>query len=131
MTDTERQLLDVLISICKSMKNPENWHGYGICFCIAERCETSDDRVNLKRTFRDIQKDWPEYSGDMTYPVPAFGCDDDGEDEEPPFFAQEAFENASDKEMWDEHDSPYAATRWRLLNFVIDRLERKRKEEAS
>ncbi|UYA98943.1 hypothetical protein IVIADoCa9_7 [Xanthomonas phage vB_Xar_IVIA-DoCa9] len=125
----------------------ENSLGEALCEKIADqlqdtryRDDYTQDEVGAAVDLRtQLYREWPEWSGCSTYPVPASGEDDDMIDEyrsdnemdtvdwDDPDAAAAAYFDAVDEcalyngNMYDE-GSEYGRSRRRLLTFLIDEL---------
>lgn len=94
-----------LIDLLWRMKRGELLHtDYGICYHLAEHCADPQERKQAKAWMQE----WPESTGDSTYPVPAGGCDPEGA-------YDDGLENST---LW---VGKYGASRKRLLNYLITR----------
>ena len=76
---------------------------YGICHYVNKFRDTKGREVMKLAT------EWPEFSGELLYPVPHpdFDC------------PEEAFSRVPDYEMWCPNH-PYGAARLRLLDWLIE-----------
>ena len=83
----------------------------GICSAVALHAPSPELRHEYLILLSDLAKQWPEFSGYYSYPVPHLN-------ERP----DRAFCLASSKEMWSPEDY-YGAARLRLLDWLIARLE--------
>lgn len=86
--------------------------GNGICFELA----LCSDIKNIG--IHDLFKKWPEFSGDVEFPVPSFTEGMDAED---------AYMKTDNKDMWN-CCHPYGAARFRLVDFLIKELQATSKE---
>ena len=94
---------------------------YGICdwlntYCLSQNL-SFDWLEEISGRFEELTAEWPEFSGNKTYPVPY------PYDERMP--AAVAYQDFSHDHMWDR-DHPYGAARWRLVEWMIRNLEETR-----
>ena len=81
-------------------------HDQGICAALSN---ASDD-VFCGADLLEFFAEWPEFSGDLHYPV---------QDPSPePECPRDVY--CLTEDLWDR-DTPYGAARWRLLDFLIER----------
>jgi hypothetical protein len=96
----------VLEALVKLQDDPEILEeGMGICANLAWELHNEVTCEQCTEIEQALFKAWPEYSGDLYYPVPAEGC-----------APHEAYNDTDN--MWDS-DTAYGQARWRLLNFMI------------
>ena len=82
----------------------------GICFNIGRGPANGYEIVN------QYSKGWSEYSGDEIYPVPSFINSDD---------AWAMYHASRDKPHYDglwSKDTEYGQARWRLVDYLIERI---------
>lgn len=94
-------LLEDLKSLHSQKQVPDNWNVDGICVHL---------QYYNKDEFKMLATSWPKYSGDSDYPVPGY------------YFIGANTEDESQR-MWDREVSDYAALRWELLEWCIEKLE--------
>jgi hypothetical protein len=95
--------MSLLKELIKLRDEGPTFRRYGICTNVF------DEHDELS----DLFAEWPEFSGSLKYPVPAYCSEYDD--------AADAF-NTAGAEMWDP-DHPYGAARLRLLAFCIETLQ--------
>ena len=83
----------------------------GLCSAVALHAPSPELRREYLILLSDLAKQWPEFSGYYSYPVPHLN-------ERP----DRAFYLASPEDMWSP-ESAYGAARLRLLDWLIARLE--------
>ncbi|HVH93264.1 MAG TPA: hypothetical protein VM783_18005 [Candidatus Acidoferrum sp.] len=86
----------------------------GLCYNVAKAYpDNAIMRVEVRQWLARQFPHWPEYSGQLHYPVP-----------HPTHSASDAYEIATceDGDAWDE-STEYGAARHRLLDFLIARAE--------
>lgn len=96
-------LMNALQELHERMQDPVNWNLAGICGNL--ELHRLPSQAVWRR--RDLMQEWPEYSGDENYPVPA-----------PEEDADFAYNNGTAADMWDR-SKPYAAKRWELLEWMM------------
>ena len=92
----------------------------GICNNLTRYLSLVDGYVceDLLTLFMDLMEEWPEFSGDRSYPVP-----------HPSESPDRAFVLAPTGDMWSP-ESAYGAARLRLLDWLIARLEAETEAET-
>ena len=83
----------------------------GICNAVVRGAPSPEIRSGRLGLLNDLMEEWPEFSGDRSYPVP-----------HPSESPDRAFDHACAEEMWSP-GSAYGAARLRLLDWLIARLE--------
>ena len=83
----------------------------GICNAVTCGESSPEVRSGCLDLLSDLMEEWPEFSGDHSYPVP-----------HPSENPERAFDLASTEDMWNP-ESAYGAARLRLLDWLIDQLE--------
>ena len=84
---------------------------FGICNAVVRGEPSPRTRSGCLRLLSDLMEEWPEFSGNISYPVPH-------PNENPDM----AFCLAYPKDMWSP-GSAYGAARLRLLDWLIAKLE--------
>lgn len=90
-------------------------HYWGICMNL---CAIPGHTPGDGERADELMQQWPEYSGDASYPVPSGQAD---------VSADRAYYNAG-QARWSA-DTPYGAARLRLLDFMIAKLEKEEGEQ--
>jgi hypothetical protein len=101
-------VLEALVKLQDDPKIVEE--GMGICANLAWELHNEVTCEQCTEIEQALFKAWPEYSGNLGYPVPLEGWD-----------PASAYHKTDD--LWDP-DNAYGAARWRLLNFMIWELTR-------
>jgi len=117
-------LLDLLKQLHERMQDKKNWTKSGICVTIREQLNTEElvdlwwDDPGYSERMYQLFCTWPKFSGHSSFPLPG-GC------EAYDIWALN-FNLAEDQKarMWDRVNSPYAALRWELLEWMIAELEK-------
>lgn len=120
--DTEIELNKTLMNILKDVRVLVHeflstgkiygfYPGLGICNAVTISEPSTEIRSGCLDLLSDLMAEWPEFSGDPSYPVPH-------PDESP----KRAFDHASTGDMWNP-GSAYGAARLRLLDWLISKLE--------
>lgn len=99
------KVVEKLIGLRSGELNTDD-SGNGICFEIS----LCSDRKEIDIHAMFMQ--WPEFSGDIEFPVPS---KQEGMD------AEDAYMKTENKDMWNPAH-PYGAARLRLLDFLIAKL---------
>lgn len=96
---------DALLSIKAQALSGRNFYT-GLCYETVHSTTVRSDRVEkwLKTQF----KQWPEWSGDRDYPVPAGAM-----------HPINAYNKAADNDSMLSRTTRYGRNRWKLLNFLI------------
>lgn len=84
---------------------------HGLCERIKACSGDHEERIAIQNALRQCFRMWPEYSGDLVYPVPS---PDGYEDDE--YAAECAYDQL---DLW---TGPYGEARMRLLDFIIQTL---------
>ena len=121
--DTKIELNKTLLNILQDVRclvheylstveKPERFDpDLGLCSAVALHAPSPELRREYLILLSDLVKQWPEFSGYYSYPVPHHS-------ENP----EKAFYLATPKEMWSPEDA-YGAARLRLLDWLIAHLE--------
>lgn len=91
---------------------------HGLCEHIKACSSDRDERVAIQNALRHCFRLWPEYSGDISYPVPSpdgYEYDADGYEYDD-YGAECAYDQLY---LW---TGPYGEARKRLLDFIIQTL---------
>ena len=83
----------------------------GICEAVIRGEPSPEIHSGHLVLLNDLVEEWPEFSGDRSYPVP-----------HPSESPDRAFDLASAEDMWSP-ESAYGAARLRLLDWLIAQLE--------
>lgn len=85
----------------------------GICDNIGDLLKDKEHLSHMLYQFKSLYLQWPEFSGRVVFPVPS------------PYIMLspgDVYGISKGTEMWDK-DSEYGSSRWRLLNWCINKLE--------
>lgn len=125
LSNAESGLLKVLEVIRADKNRPKS---FGICGAVSGLWFNSPALVSdpsthygsVRRILSELFKLWPQFSGNIYYPVPDPNSSSD------PIWA---YDYAQDFErMWDRR-TLYGRLRWELLNYCIDTLKGKQVSE--
>jgi len=106
-------LLEALKAVHTKMQDQKNWSRFGICDVIDSVHQM--DYSNLREEFQEFAKGWSKHSGANCYPIPgSFWQSIESNDDE----------DQNRQYSWDRENSPYAALRWELLEWMIEQLEK-------
>ena len=112
VTLTNKKVLKALKALHRNKKRRLNT--IGICGAV-KRYLQSDGKNIITTKDQDVlyrlMKDWPKHSGVTEFPICAYGIS-----------PMREFTNCFN--MWDP-DTPYGQLRWELLEWLINKLERK------
>ncbi len=87
----------------------------GICIAVWQLSLQRDWKISdITRALKKYWVKWPEYSGDVTYPIVT----------NKKIIAYRQYDNCENK--WNKR-SPYGRARWRLLNWLIEQMEAENK----
>ena len=136
-------LLSALMSVRADVEDETVRTKYGLCWQLDEALEDAGENPeNLRELSNCLYRAWPDFSGDINYPVPGRGTDDEDEavaghwasyyynDGEaldfdyPPEVAEAYYNAVEDGVLHDENfwAGAYGEKRKQLLQFMIDTL---------
>lgn len=104
---------ELLRLLCKLKEEGPDEPEAGICEYVGHP---------LELLVTQLAQHWPEFSGNVLYPVP----DPRSEGRDPrlrPAMARARYVYGSAEGMWNRED-PYGAARWRLVDWLIQQLEK-------
>lgn len=105
----------VLKALNHLSNTPNKSYHKGICYYVLSRVPL-DEYNDVREALHLIFKEWPHYSGSAKYPIPPRIGERDCA-----YAAQSKFMTTNN--LWDL-DSQYGTLRHKLLNYIIDSLQR-------